>query len=348
MAGADAEMQSDRAEPLNATQGVQSLATAEKLGEFFHYTVADVDLPRQRSAMIPIVTDAITAERVSIYNMGVLAKNPLLGAKLVNTTGKHLLAGPVTVLDQGGYTGDARIDNLPPGQERLLSFAVDLEMTVQAQGKGTTNTLLTGRLINGVLELKRRYVQTQEYVVANKAGAARSLIIEHPVTPGWKLVDTPAPAETTDTLYRFRDTVKAGGGSTLLVKEECTDAELVALVDADLGMLDYYIKANEIPAGVRDALGKAMALKRGVEELNRQVNERQQKVDEITREQQRIRENMRTVDQKSQYYQRLLGKLNDQETQLDQLRTEQEALRQQAEAKRKEYEAFVVGLSLDK
>lgn len=342
------EAAAEAGEPLDAAQGVQSLAQAEKLGEFFQYTVPDVDLPRQRSAMIPIVTDDITAERLSIYNRTVLAKHPLLGAKLINSTGKHLQAGPVTVLDQGGYTGDARIDNLPPGQERLLSFAIDLEMTVQAEGKGTTNTLLTGRLVNGVLEIKRRYVQTQEYLVANKADSPRSLIIEHPLTSGWTLVDTPTPEETTDTLYRFRDTVEAGKSSSLVVKEERTDFEGVALVDADLGLMDFYIQAKEIPAGVREALGKAMTLKRSLEELNRQIGERQQKIEEVTREQQRIRENMRTVDQKSEYYKRLLGKLNDQETQLDQWRQEQDGLRQQMEQKRTEFEAYIVSLNLDR
>ena len=36
--------------------------------------------------MIPIVTDDIDAERLSIYNIGVLADHPLLGARVKNTT----------------------------------------------------------------------------------------------------------------------------------------------------------------------------------------------------------------------------------------------------------------------
>jgi len=50
-----------------------------------------------------------------------------------NTTGKHLLQGPVTVLDGGSYAGDARIDDLPPGQERLISYGVDQQVLVQAK-----------------------------------------------------------------------------------------------------------------------------------------------------------------------------------------------------------------------
>ena len=46
-----------------------------------------------------IITDPIEVERLSIYNMNVLPRNPLNGARVKNTTRNHLLAGPITVLD---------------------------------------------------------------------------------------------------------------------------------------------------------------------------------------------------------------------------------------------------------
>ena len=81
--------------------------------------------------MIPIVTDAVEVEKLSIYNQAVLPKNPLNGARVKNTTGKHLLQGPITVLDAGAYAGDARIDDVPPGQERLISYGIDLQVLVE-------------------------------------------------------------------------------------------------------------------------------------------------------------------------------------------------------------------------
>jgi hypothetical protein len=69
-------------------QSVSPLASGASAGEFFQYTVADVSLPRQKSAMIPIVTDSLKVSRLSIYNAGTLPDHPLLGARLTNTTGK--------------------------------------------------------------------------------------------------------------------------------------------------------------------------------------------------------------------------------------------------------------------
>jgi len=104
---------------LDANESVRAVAAAAKMGELFQYTVSDVTLARQKSAMLPIVTDSVEVERLSIYNSSVLRTNPLNGVRVKNTTGKHLLQGPVTVLEKGNYAGDARIDNLPAGQERL-------------------------------------------------------------------------------------------------------------------------------------------------------------------------------------------------------------------------------------
>ncbi|MEO7996328.1 MAG: hypothetical protein ABI852_02725, partial [Gemmatimonadaceae bacterium] len=126
--------------PANYAASVRSNANAERMGELFQYSVGNVTLARQKSAMLPIITDTIGIDRLSIYNASVLARNPLNGVRLKNTTGKHLLEGPVTVLDQNRYAGDAQINNVPPGQQRLLSYGIDLEMIVEDLSTSVAST----------------------------------------------------------------------------------------------------------------------------------------------------------------------------------------------------------------
>src|SRR5262249_61257980 len=64
--------------------------------------------------------------RLSIYNPAVHAKFPMLGLKLKNSSGLHLMQGPITVFEGSTYAGDARINDLPPNDDRLISYAVDL------------------------------------------------------------------------------------------------------------------------------------------------------------------------------------------------------------------------------
>src|SRR4029077_17922634 len=97
------------------------------LGDFFQYAInKPVSLPRQKSAMLPIVGKDIGADRVSIYNERVQAKFPLLGLKFKNTSGLHLMQGPITVFEGSNYAGDSRVLDIQPDEERLLSYAVDL------------------------------------------------------------------------------------------------------------------------------------------------------------------------------------------------------------------------------
>ena len=53
----------------NFRQGVRSAATAGDVGSLFQYVIATpVTLPRQQSAMLPIVNADVKGEKVSIYN----------------------------------------------------------------------------------------------------------------------------------------------------------------------------------------------------------------------------------------------------------------------------------------
>jgi hypothetical protein len=343
--GAPLELESAD-KPLDPTASVIAAASAGQVGEFFQYSVGHISLPRQRSAMIPIITDDIAVERVSIYNQGMLAQHPLNGVRLKNTTGKHLQQGPITVLDGNSYGGDARIDNLPPGQERLISYAIDLQVQGNATNQRQESRIQTGKLVKGMLQLTRKRVFTQDYVMENRAEHDKMIIVEHPFRTGWKLVDSPKPLETTDTLYRFRDTVPAGKTLTLVVREEIIEGETIAILPSDLGQLEFYSRMGEIPKDVRDALLKAMSLKSGMIDTERQIKERQQQLTEITQEQQRIRENMATVSQTSQYYTRLLTKLNDQETAIEKLQGEVEQLKRTYDRQLKDLETYLTNTTV--
>ncbi len=79
LAGANAMSDSLKRAAMDPTASVAAAASGASVGEFFQYTVGDVSLPRQKSAMIPIITDVVRASRLSIFNAGVLVDHPLLG-----------------------------------------------------------------------------------------------------------------------------------------------------------------------------------------------------------------------------------------------------------------------------
>jgi len=331
---------------LDPLASVSAQAATGDLGQLFQYTVANVSLPRQRSAMIPIVSDAVTVAPLSIYNETVLQSHPLNGVRLTNTTGKHLLQGPVTVFEAGAYAGDARIDDLPAGQQRLLSFGVDLGVTVDAAAGADGSTIQSGRIVKGVLQLTRKQVRTRDYRVENKGEKERTVLVEHPRLGGWELAGAAKPVETTDQLYRFELAVPAGKSGQLSVSQERVQGETIAILPADIGQIEIYSRTGAIPEAVRSVLTKAMEHKRAMVETERQIDERRRQVAEITGEQERIRANMGSVSRNSDYYTRLLTKLNDQETRLEKLQSEIDTLTGKLAEQRNALERYLSGINV--
>lgn len=297
---------------------VRSAAEGRQLGTSFQYSVRGVHVARHGSAMLPVVAAGIEATPVSIYDAAVLVRHPLRGARLVNTTGGHLPAGPLTVLEGDTYAGDATIDELPPGGERLLSFAVDLDVTVQRRDPGTETTLVGARIERGVLQLQQKRVRRTVLALRNEASVARQLWLGHPVAPGWELApDTPAPRERTEAQVRFVLDLPAGASREFTVEEGRTDWESVRIGILDERTILGWAGNGQLPQAVRDALSKVAELRREVVTAERAVQETQRPIAEITAEQERIRANLQTLQRGTPLHERLVAKLNSQETELE-------------------------------
>jgi hypothetical protein len=332
--------------PLNPTQSIASLASAAKVGELFQYTIGNVSLPRQSSAMIPIVADPVKIERLSIFSPAVLPRNPLNGARLTNTTAKHLLGGPLTVFDAGGYAGDAQIDDTPPGQDRLISFGIDQQMLIDMTTPDNSDETVTGKIVNGVLEVTHEYLATTVYVTKNQSDHDKRLLIEQPIKPGWDLVDSPDPVERTDQLYRFEKKITAGDSKTITIKERHVEDQTFAILSADVDDIVDFTHNGSIPQDVKDALNKAADMKHSLADLQNRLQADQQKEQAIVQDQTRIDDTLRTVDRTTTIYSRLLQKLDDQETQLEKLRTDEDTLNQQSATIQKQLEDYLGSLSI--
>ena len=87
-------------------------------------------------------------------------------------------------------------------------------------------------------------------------------------------------------------------------------------------------------------------MKYALVDTQRQIEQRQKRVAEITAEQARIRENMKSITSTSEYYTRLLKKLNEQETTIEKLQVEVENLLEKQRQQQKELEDYLASLNV--
>jgi len=307
---------------------------------------APVTLPRQQSAMLPIVNAEVKGEKVSIYNPGVHAKHPLNGLALTNTTELHLMQGPITVFDENVYAGDAKIADLPPGGKRLISYALDLDTEVAPESKGRPDQLLSVRLIKGAMIVTRKHQRAQQYTVKNSGRKTKKMLIEYPYDSAWTLVSPKEPAEKTRDLYRFAVEAAPGEPAELVVQEERTDSQQVALTNIDDDSIRLYLSAKVVSDEVKAALSEIVKRKHAIEQLSTRRKQLEKQIDEIGDEQSRIRDNMARLDHNSELYNRYVKKFSDQEDQIERLQEEILTLTDQETELRKALDEYLLKLDL--
>lgn len=215
---------------LNFKEGIQSVASASAIGDYYRYLLDEkISLPRQKSAMLPILQQDIEGRKISIFNETTHAKYPMLGLRLKNTSGQPLTQGPITVYDEGSYAGDTRILDVQPGEERLLSYAMDLSTEVKKEVKVKPSPDMNLRIDQSQLAARYTSRQTTSYIIRNRAEADRIVLLEHPIRTDWNLVEPKKPLEKTRSHYRFHVKVPAGKTVTQDIIEEQARLDQFAL-----------------------------------------------------------------------------------------------------------------------
>ncbi len=345
--------------------GVEAMAQGVSTGATFEYRVkGPVTVARHQSAMIPIVLERVPAERLSLYDASVLTGHPLRGVRLVNDTDLHLAAGPVTVFDDAGFGGNARVSDIVAGDSRILTYAVDLGAEVRTEDRGEPEKITAVSLRGGVLESTVLSRISTTYTLDARDGEARFVVLEHPKRQGYTVVAPAGPAADTATSYRFGVAMEGNGAAapadaTVPTKLRCaagetcalhvvmerTDRRSTAVSNVSSSDLAFYLENVEMSAGDRATLDRVLALERRIADLDRQMSARQARIDAIFQDQNRIRQNMGALDRNSALYRRYATDLENQENELETLRNEADALSQRRDAEQRQLDDLIAGLT---
>lgn len=331
-----------------AGKGIESVATALQAGELFAYHIdARVSIPRQHSAMLPIVNKAIEGEKVSIFNVATHAKYPLNGLELKNTSGLNLMQGPVTIFDADIYAGDAKLPDLKPDEKRLVAYALDLSTEVMIEQKPTPEELVSLRIARGTLWQRRKYVDARQYLIKNKADKDRTVLVEQAYSEGWTLVEPKEPYERTQELLRFKVAVPAQKTVTQNVRLERVMDQTVVLSNVGLEQIQFFLRTPVITPAVKSALEKVIALRNELEEVTRRRIRLEKQQEEAVAEQARIRENLRTLDKSTDAYQRQLKRFDEVDARIMELAKQVAAARDEQEQKQKALDAYLLSLNVE-
>ncbi len=309
-----------------------------------------VSLAAGSTMMVPFVDRNVAATRTWLYQPQTNPHHPLAAVRLRNDGDSALPPGLITAFDSGNdgaanFAGDAQLPLTPKGDAKFITFALDGKTDIRREDRGIKETRL-GKVVNGVLTLSVRALQTMDYEITPPPDEDREVVIEEVRGDGWKPVAEAKDVEETASRLRYKVSAPRGRTTKATLVLERQERETIALstlaperILATISGID-----NASPA-LKDAAAKLGVL---VAELNSAKARRAELAVETKRiadDQARIRQNLGAVRQSSDLGRRYVDALRKQEDRLTEIAAADKVLESEMADKRKAAEELAKTLS---
>ena len=333
-----------------ARQAQQVDATGAQLGDLFSYKLKEpVTIRKNQSALVPILAGEVEADKVSLWNASSGSPRALRAIWLTNSTGMTLDGGSFSVIEGQAFSGEGLMEPLKTGEKRLLSYALDLGINLDSKGESVPTRITKVRIANGLVIQEVEERQNRTYTARNEDTEPRTLVLEHPARAGWTIGGDLKPAETTTAWHRFRIPIPAKTTATFTVEEvRPTQAQyqISTISDDQIALL---VREKAITPATEASLREVLKRKAEVARIADQISTRENEITQISRDQDRVRENMKSLKgsgEERQLLQRYVRQLDEQENRLDALRKELQTLMSERQKAQDELNRFIESLAV--
>ena len=258
--------------------------------------------------------------------------------------------GSFNIVEEGSFGGEGLMEEIRPDEKRLLSYAADTALRVETDDESEDRPVTRVKIVEGLMKLTREERETKIYKVHNSDKSPRMVVVEHHNRDDWKLVDGLKPAETTASYYRFKLPVEAGKTAELKVEEYSPSETTYALTNITDDQIKLWTSQRTIKPELEQTFRKLLSKKAEISAVDAQLGIRRAEIQQITQEQQRIRDNMKALKgsaEEKALTQRYVQAFNTQEDRLATLNTEIKQLNLQRNQRNEELRTMALGITLD-
>jgi hypothetical protein len=335
--------------PLAGVAQQQAEAEAKDLGDYFEYNLKQkITIGKNQSALVPILQSRIDAEKVTIWNEN--SREIRRALWITNSSGLTLDSGTFNILDSDTFAGEGLIETVHPAERRLISYAADPALQVTMEQESSERPISRIHIVKGLMYLTREQRDSRKYTLHNADTTSREVVIEHPARENWKLVEGPKPEETSASYLRFRVTVPAGQTGNLKIEEFHPESSEFVLTNLDDKQVAFITQQRQITPAMQEAFRRVLDQKNKVDSLNTQIKNRQHEVESISKDQARLRENMKALKgsaEEKALLQRYTRQLDAQEDRLNTLNKEISDLQEKQTQARNQLDQIVQQITLD-
>ncbi|MBI1356774.1 MAG: hypothetical protein GC160_20735 [Acidobacteria bacterium] len=313
----------------------ENLFAGEQLGDLFQYSIREpVTVRAGQSAMLPFFSGRVQARRLLIYSESYGSQHPLQAVRIVNETDGALDGGAITVYDSGGYGGEGVMETVKAGDDRLISYAVDLGTRITSAFHSEATPMAELHAKDGLLLTKRLTRERKTFTVRNVDPDAKTLWLELPVRQGFEPVGA-EPVEKTAAAWRFEAELEPKAVREVALLFERVDQTSVELTQLSADGVRYYAESPVYDAAGRQQLLEVARRLAEVEQLYRESERLEDEADTLSEGQGRLRENIETLNAlpgQSARVQELADRLTANEDRILELEKQSEQVEERADA----------------
>lgn len=305
-------------ESVQSSTQVQS--ESKDAGETFQYIVtAPVSVKRGESALVPIIGSEVKYERELLYNASKLPNHPVASLRFDNDTSLTLERGPITVVEDGDYKGEAVIPFTKEKMQVYVPYAVELGVKV-IENQRNYNTISGLKFEEKALFEQVYHTQKLTYTIENSTSKSQIVTIEAPTRSSFELYDTRQADVETAEYRRWKVSVDAHSTVDFVRTERILRYDRREISSLGYQHLSKYLENKWLDQHTFDQLKDILESHEVIRVKNKEIGELTIERQEIYQQQEQLRANLgalQSTGQEANLRNRLLKQLESTQDRLD-------------------------------
>jgi hypothetical protein len=211
--------------------------------------------------------------------------------RLRNDSGLTLERGPITIVEDGQYRGEAMLPFTKPDGELVLAFAVELGIHVSEDVR-ETRSIRGVHVAGSYLRIEEHWNREVTYHLINRTPQDQVVTVEQAKWSNAELADTRAPDDETGGHRRWRVACKPGPQTSFMVTQRVLTSRREAILDQDVRTLDRFLRDRLIDPGTRNRLEAILRLRQSLQDCEARLSELHDERVELGNRQDRLRQNL--------------------------------------------------------
>ena len=278
-------------------QSVSSVAQGSEAGALFSYTLPHpVSVGRGQSALVPLMSHKLEGRHELLYNGQKHPRHPIATLRFLNKTGLTLERGPMTVLEDGVYAGEAVLPFTVSGSEVIAAFAVELGIKI-SESQGYSSQLERISIHNEYLLLEEYALRERVYTLENTLEKAVVVTLEERVNSHYTLFDSETPFEQNAEFVRWKVAVESRSSAVFTVKDRTLNRRYESVRSLNGEALSRYLEHRLLGDVLAEGLADLLERYRRLDALEQQRQKLDREREKVYGAQKQIQGNLAPLGQ---------------------------------------------------